>query len=178
MTDHTLFFYGTLMAPQILHRVIHGSPTPEKWQRDLLTFQPAVLHGYKRHRVRGADYPGIIMGEENLSGGAGAGVWGTVVSGLTDGDVYRLDLFEGSEYTKERVRVRVLRMETGEGKDDGRLREVLDGAGEGAEEGEEVDAVTYVYVAGRERLEDREWDFEEFKRDKLAWWVGADLSEL
>jgi hypothetical protein len=34
-----------------------------------------------------------------------------------------------------------------------------------------------VYTAGKDMLEDAEWDFESFKRDKLAWWVGADESE-
>jgi hypothetical protein len=33
-----------------------------------------------------------------------------------------------------------------------------------------------VYTAGKDMLEDAEWDFESFKRDKLAWWVGADES--
>ncbi|KAL4894498.1 hypothetical protein BDV59DRAFT_175582 [Aspergillus ambiguus] len=183
MGDHVLFFYGTLMAPQILHRVIHGSPNPQPWQRDLLTFKPAVLHGYRRHRVCGADYPGIVR-EDTGS------VLGTVVSGLTDGDVHRLDIFEGSEYGKQKVTVRVLRESLGhhDGTDDAHvpadpdtdkhLRDVLDAAGaEFADEGEGVEAVTYVYTAGREMLEDAEWDFEDFKKNKMAWWVAADESE-
>ncbi|EAU31268.1 predicted protein [Aspergillus terreus NIH2624] len=178
MGDHVMFFYGTLMAPQILHRVIHGSATPEPWQRALLTFKPAILHGYRRHRVLGADYPGIVSEE-------GGSVLGTVVSGLTDGDVHRLDIFEGVEYEKERVKVRVLREALGQhGNAEGthapadteqHLRDVLDAAGaEFADEGELVEAVTYVYVAGREELEDAEWDFEDFKRNKMAWWVNSD----
>ncbi|KAE8392619.1 hypothetical protein BDV23DRAFT_150723 [Aspergillus alliaceus] len=192
MGGNVLFFYGTLMAPQILYRVIHGSPNPEPWQKALLTFKPAILHGYRRHRVRGADYPGIVaVGQTTTEPGANASVdstayvLGTVVSGLTDGDIHRLDIFEGSEYEKGKVKVRVLqesldRQDVGlDGKDtDKHLRDVLDAAGaEFADEGEEVEAATYVYVAGRSRLEDGEWDFEAFKRDKMAWWVGADESE-
>jgi hypothetical protein len=181
------------MAPQILHRVIHGTPNPEPWQKAMLTFKPAILHGFRRHRVRGADYPGIVQVNKttttkldagsNIDGAAS--VLGTVVSGLTDGDIHRLDIFEGAEYEKEKVIVRVLResLDRGngglDGKDtDGHLRDVLDAAGaEFADEGEEVEAVTYVYLAGQGELEDGEWDFEAFKKDKMAWWVGADESE-
>lgn len=187
------------MAPQILHRVIHGRPDPEPWQKAMLSFKPAILHGYRRHRVRGADYPGIVpcpsnnpTGESESESGSGSAsasayVLGTVVSGLTDGDVHRLDVFEGSEYVKERVRVRVLaeslsvggRQEASIAKNpDRHLKDVLDAAGaEFADEREEVEALTYVYVAGQDRLEDAEWDFEAFKRDKMAWWVDADESE-
>ncbi|RHZ54682.1 gamma-glutamylcyclotransferase family protein [Aspergillus thermomutatus] len=180
---------GTLMAPEILHRVIHGRPEPEPWQKAMLSFKPAILHGYRRHRVRGADYPGIVPCPSNGSTeeSGNAAVLGTVVSGLTDGDVHRLDIFEGSEYVKERVRVRVLaeslsvggRQEASIAKNpDRHLKDVLDAAGaEFADEREEVEALTYVYVAGQDQLEDAEWDFEAFKRDKMAWWVGADESE-
>lgn len=184
------------MAPQILHRVIHGSPTPQQWQKDLIQFRPAILHDYRRHRVRYADYPGIIQAsllgsnpstaEEKESRPSGASVLGTVVSGLTDGDLHRLDIYEGPEYSREQVSVRILRealsednMDGGEGEDaDRHLKDVLEAAGaEFADEGEEVEAETYVWISGREMLEDAEWDFEAFKRDKMAWWVAADESE-
>ncbi|KAJ5442903.1 hypothetical protein N7491_000742 [Penicillium cf. griseofulvum] len=195
MGDHVLFFYGTLMAPQILHRVIHGQANPEPWQKAMLRFQPAILHGYRRHRVQGADYPGIVAVPETQSETektsapnphSGTSVMGTLVSGLTDGDIHRLDRFEGSEYEKKQVIVRTLRealggenKHVGEGvSDESRLREMLDATStECADEGEEVSAVTYVYTAGKDMLEDAEWDFESFKRDKMAWWVGADESE-
>lgn len=205
------------MAPQILHRVIHGRPDPEPWQKTLLTFQPAILHGYRRHRVRGADYPGIIpvrgavlsapesqsqsqsqlQGQGQAESTRPASVLGTLVSGLTDGDIHRLGIFEGSEYTLRPVKVRTLQESLGpvgtaatnssgnnaqqaEGNNpDGSLRDVLEAAGaEFADESDEdVEAVTYVYTAGERRLEDAEWDFESFKRDKMAWWVEANESE-
>ncbi|KAJ5803898.1 uncharacterized protein N7518_000201 [Penicillium psychrosexuale] len=194
MGDHVLFFYGTLMAPQILHRVIHGQANPEPWQKAMLRFQPAILQGYRRHRVQNADYPGIVAvpeteTESDLSApktSAETSVVGTLVSGLTDGDIHRLDRFEGSEYEKKRVTVRTLAAVVGgdhgnasEGAAENQLREMLNATtgAEVAAEGEEVSAMTYVYTAGEDMLEDSEWDFESFKRDKMAWWVQADESE-
>ncbi|KAJ5573759.1 disease resistance protein Aig2 [Penicillium hispanicum] len=193
MGDHVLFFYGTLMAPQILHRVIHGRPEPEHWQKAMLRFQPAVLHGYRRHRVRNADYPGIVpvskdassstTESESTRSSSNTSVLGTLVSGLTDGDVHRLDIYEGSEYAREHVKVRTLQESLHEGgkiasSTDGHLRDVLEAAGsEFADEADEVDAVTYVWISDKEDLEEAEWDFETFKRDKMPWWVEADESE-
>ncbi|KAJ5562973.1 hypothetical protein N7461_001734 [Penicillium sp. DV-2018c] len=194
MGEHVLFFYvqGTLMSPQILHRVIHGRTNPEPWQKAMLQIQPAILHGYGRHRVRGEDYPGIIPVAETKAQSPGTenslatSVVGSLVSGLTDGDVHRLDMFEGDQYEKMQVAVRTLHKEraqngspgVGDSGSDRGLRDVLDAAEEeAASEGEEVRAVTYVWTAGRDMLEDAEWDFETFKRDKMAWWVEADESQ-
>jgi hypothetical protein len=182
------------MAPQMLHRVIHGSPDPEPWQKALIRFQPALLHGYRRHRVRGADYPGIVAENEPESGSKSEGkppgsapetaVLGVLVYGLTDGDIHRLDKYEGSEYVKETVNVGALRAQSQEGAVEGdvtsemQLRDMLVATGSNvADEGEEVVAATYVWVAGKDRLEEMEWDFETFRRDKLAWWVKARESE-
>ncbi|KKA16587.1 Disease resistance protein Aig2 [Rasamsonia emersonii CBS 393.64] len=176
MTD----YIGTLMAPQILHRVIHGRSDPEPWQKALLTIKPAILHGYRRHRVRGADYPGIIPVTAKTSDGGspsqgtnepttttsdtGHSVLGTLVSGLTDGDIWRLDNFEGSDYEKRTVKVRVLRSAVGNDDDDAEnspskaeqsIHDVLDAArAQLADEGEEVEAMTYVWIGGEEALED------------------------
>lgn len=68
------------------------------------------------------------------------------MTGLSDADIYHLDMFEGSEYLRIRVKV-----ELPEGKQE---------------------AETYVYTAGDDCLEKREWDFEEFCREKLHRWVG------
>ncbi len=138
------------MAPPVLHRVIHGSPKPEPWQVSLLTFRPAILHDHCRHRVRNCDYPAITPE-------AGSTVRGTFVTGLTDGDLWRLDIFEGNEYARRKVRLRVLSTE--DGKED--------------EESEAVEAETYVWVAGEEKLEKGEWDFEAFRREKMSAWVGG-----
>ncbi|KAJ6107535.1 disease resistance protein Aig2 [Penicillium sp. IBT 18751x] len=178
MGDHVLFFYGTLMAPQVLHRVIHGRREPELWQKTMLRFQPAVLLGYRRHRVRGADYPGIVPASEAT---ARSSVLGTLVCGLTDGDVHRLDMYEGDEYTRDPVTVRVLGESIPGGNEsalEAHLKDVLNATEEKSKvEGDEVQAKTYVWVAGEGRLEDAEWDFETFKKDKMSWWVNADESQ-
>ncbi|KAJ5461467.1 uncharacterized protein N7458_003019 [Penicillium daleae] len=182
MGDHILFCYGTLMAPQMLHRVIHGSPDPEPWQKALIRFQPALLHGYRRHRVRGADYPGIVAENEPESDSK---------SEESPQDQRQkqqcwvsLYTYEGSEYVKETVNVGALRAQSQEGAVEGdvtsemQLRDMLVATGSNvADEGEEVVAATYVWVAGKDRLEEMEWDFETFRRDKLAWWVKARESE-
>jgi hypothetical protein len=86
---------------------------------------------------------------------------------LTEGDLYRLDIFEGDQYSRQKVKVQV-------------LRDV--GLDEAAEEGktevvEEVEAEAYVWEEGLETLEPQEWDFEEFKRDKMKAWMGMAESE-
>ncbi|CAG8001404.1 unnamed protein product [Penicillium olsonii] len=187
MGDHVLFFYGTLMAPQVLHNVIHGSANPEPWQKAMISIQPAILHEYRRHRVRDADYPAIVPVEktdENKTASestsdARTSVLGTLVSGLTDGDIFRLDLFEGSEYVKTNVTVRKLQMPDGQSSDLCKdPLTMLDAVRAGAsDEGEKVSAVTYVWVCDRDRLEEEEWDFETFMKEKIAWWASLPESE-
>lgn len=148
------FFYGTLMAPQVLHRVCHGSTAPDNpiyATHNLITY-PAILPAHRRHRVRHADYPAIIPH-------ADSSVRGTFVTGLTDSDIWRLDIFEGSEYERGKVKCKL-------------LKEVGDEKGEGNVEGEEVEAETYLWIAGEGRLEASEWDFGEFQREKMRFWVG------
>lgn len=44
-------------------------------------------------------------------------------------------------------------------------------------EGEEVDAESYIWIAGAGELESEEWDFAEFVRDKMSRWVGREAAE-
>jgi hypothetical protein len=163
--------------------------------------------------VRFADYPGIIpvastetetesdsdnklstLSASSASSAAPTStqntVLGILVTGLTEGDIHRLDKFEGPEYMHRKVTVRTLRTvkdaEAGEARDtpnDGdedHLKDVLDVASAenmSTSEGEEVDAMTYEWIGGTSRLEEAEWDFETFKKERMAWWVGADESE-
>ena len=137
------------MVREILHRVCYGAGQfkndPAKaLLASQLTIHPAILHDFCRHRVRFCDYPGIIPEK-------GHTVRGTYVTGLTDGDIYRLDYFEGDEYERRKVKVKLVN------------------EGEG---GKELEAETYVYIAGDETLEKMEWDFEEFRRERLHRWTG------
>lgn len=171
MTSHTAFFYGTLMAPPVLHRVIWGSqspPTPA--HASLLRIRPAILHAHRRHKVKRADYPAILPTPTSST----SSVRGTLVEGLTDGDVWRLDIFEGDEYARRKVKVRVL----GQGRKDGAFGEEgmgdLTQAEEDNVETEEVEAETYIWITGENRLEAEEWDFAEFVKEKMARWVGRE----
>lgn len=147
------------MAPQVLHRVCHGSTNPDNAiysQHNLKTY-PAILHGYRRHRVKDADYPAILACDR-------ASVRGTYVTGLTDADIWKLDIFEGDQYVRNDVKPRI-------------LSKAGDETGEGNVEGEEVDAETYVWIADPHELEDREWDFAVFQREKMRYWVGSEGAE-
>ncbi|KAF2113659.1 AIG2-like family-domain-containing protein [Lophiotrema nucula] len=163
--SHTAFFYGTLMAPQVLHRVIWGNTNPPQIQKDILHIRPAILHKFRRHKVRFADYPAIVPANSTGS------VRGTLVTGLTDGDIWRLDIFEGDEYERIKVKVRVLEQKE-EGMGDVELKE------EDNVEGEEVEAEVYAWIAGKNRLEPEEWDFGEFVREKLHRWAGREAEDV
>ncbi|KAL8686555.1 MAG: hypothetical protein Q9218_007025 [Villophora microphyllina] len=145
------------MEPLVLYRVIYGTPSPTSFQKSLLTIRPATLHDHRRHRVRFCDYPAIIPTDVSTN----TSVRGTYVRGLTDGDIFRLDTFEGWEYERRKVNIRILEKEGDEV------------TGEGNVEGEEVEVETYVWIAGEKHLEEGEWDFGEFRREKLGSWVDA-----
>lgn len=137
------------MAPQVLYRVLFGTTQPSPSKTSRLVIVPALLPQYTRRRVLDCDYPAIIPSAE-----AGACVRGTYVRGLTADDQWRLDLFEGSQYNRIKARPRLL-----DGKES---------------EGEEVETETYVWAEDESELEVREWDFEEFRKEKMRRWVVND----
>ncbi|KAJ4293374.1 hypothetical protein N0V90_008657 [Kalmusia sp. IMI 367209] len=173
MGTHTAFFYGTLMAPAVLHRVIWGQSTPPTpAHASLLHIRPAILHAHQRHKVRYADYPAVRPSTSSSS------VRGTLVTGLTDGDIWRLDIFEGDQYTRRRVKVRVLQQTSQKGGDaKGGIGNVQQKEEDNVE-GAEVEAETYIWTAPAKELEDEEWDFSEFVRDKMQRWVGREAADM
>ena len=104
--------------------------------------------------MRGCDYPAIVPDDRRGHDAAEGCVRGTFVEGLTDGDMWRLDVFEGGEYVRRKVVCKILGVE-----------------GEGEEE--EVEAETYIWREEEDGLESGEWDFEEFRREKMGRWVGG-----
>lgn len=158
------------MVPQVLFRVCYRTPFPTPSQASHLIFQPAILPGYVRRKVRHCDYPGITPAA------APAYVRGTYVDGLTDEDMWRLGIFEGSEYERRKVKVRLLSQGgvSRETRVNGEIHGLLE---ECVEEEREVETETYVYIAGDARLEEGEWNFAEFKRDKMKRWAGVDEHE-
>ncbi|KAF7336651.1 hypothetical protein MVEN_02099800 [Mycena venus] len=104
MAPASAFFYGTLMHPKILKRVIGNDGSH-------LQICQAALLNFTRHKVKSADYPGIIpysqgkvFFDHELDREA-CSVRGTMVTGLTKSDLQRLDIFEGPEYDREKVSV-------------------------------------------------------------------------
>ncbi|KAF2727855.1 hypothetical protein EJ04DRAFT_517006 [Polyplosphaeria fusca] len=165
--SHTAFFYGTLMAPPVLHRVIWGNTSPPQALRDLIHIRPAILHGFQRHKVKHADYPAIIPAHDSFS------VRGTLVTGLTDGDIWRLDIFEGYEYKRRKVTAKLLKQTNGKEEGMGDLLQKE----EDNSEGEDMEAEVYVWVAGIKRLELEEWDFSEFVQEKMHRWAGREAEK-
>ncbi|RSM15363.1 hypothetical protein BHE90_005536 [Fusarium euwallaceae] len=144
--DNTAFFYGTLMAPEVFFSVCYGHKDPPKVIKDLHTFTPAILEGYCRHRVQWADYPGVIAEK-------GHTVLGIYATGLTDANVDKLDTFEGSEYTKTAVQVKLVKKD-----------------GDKTSEGETKQTSVYVFNTPS-YLEKVEWDFEKFRKEKMQSWT-------
>lgn len=143
------------MIPQVLYRVCYGTSNPPPYLAALLRISPAILPAYNRRKVRFCDYPAVVPSP------APSSVRGTYVRGLTDVDILRLDIFEGSQYVRKKVKVML-------------LAEVGEEDGTGNVEGREVEAETYLWKKGEDMLEDGEWDFAEFKREKLVNWVDVD----
>ncbi|CAN8095429.1 unnamed protein product [Discula destructiva] len=138
------------MEPQVFYSVCYNNRDPSTDVKARHTFVPAVLHDYCRHRVKYADYPGMVEDP-------GHSVFGMVVSGITKANLERLDFFEGSQYDRRVVRPKL-------------LTKVGDEKGEGNVEGKQVVTESYIFVDQKE-LDLREWDFAEFKRDKLTKWT-------
>jgi len=138
------------MVPAVFYTVCYGTKLIPQAIQALHTFTPAILHGYCRRRVEFADYPGITEDSEHK-------VFGIFATGLTKANMQRLDMFEGPGYERRTVTVKL-------------LDKVGDVHGNGQVEGEERSAQVYVYL-NKVELEDREWDLEEFRRDKLQSWT-------
>lgn len=136
------------MAPEVFYTVCYGNSKPHQVIKDLHTFTPAVLDGYCRHRVRYADYPGVIAEE-------GHSVLGIYATGLTDANLAKLDYFEGSQYYKETVKVKLAK--DGDATKGDKYRET----------------VVYVFNAPDD-LEKKEWDFEQFRKEKMKLWTRGD----
>lgn len=143
------------MAPEILNRVIYGSSNHPATS---LTITPALLPDYCRHRVRFADYPAIISEP-------GHTVRGTFVTGLTPSNMQSLDYFEGSQYERKIVTVKILTP-----KDKEHVHGVSTIMAEAVETGEQREAQTYVFT-DLKYLEKGEWDFAFFRREKLRNWA-------
>ncbi|GAA99426.1 uncharacterized protein L969DRAFT_86671 [Mixia osmundae IAM 14324] len=173
-----LFFYGTLMHPGVLERVIGHAV-------DKLTFTDAVLYEHTRHHVRHADYPAVIpiQSAQKLIGRAldreEASVRGTIVQGLSPSDVDLLDVFEGDEYVRRTVQAHILSAaRTGAIKGAEALVPLLSPIDLSQATQDQTQSVdVYLWSASVDRLESGLWDFAAFLKDKSHRWVGTSQDE-
>ncbi|KAG1895386.1 uncharacterized protein F5891DRAFT_1059173 [Suillus fuscotomentosus] len=171
------FFYGTLMHPEILKRVIGNDGSQ-------LQMCPALLPDYTRHQLKNEDYPGILpysqsraMFDHDLNSEEKS-VRGSLVTGLSDADVQLLDIFEGDQYTRELVSVYPL----------GPLANIRDippievksllpttphPIPVPSELANPVEVNTYVWCFPSSDLRAQLWTFEEFVNFNAWKWIGS-----
>ncbi|KAF6757290.1 hypothetical protein DFP72DRAFT_809609 [Ephemerocybe angulata] len=177
---YTAFFYGTLMHPRILTKVIHNGGGH-------LEICPAVLLDHTRHRVKNAEYPGVVpyergrqlfsrdLEQEERS------VRGTLVRGLTLTDIGHLDIFEGDEYERLSVSVHPLaafnELSTGSSSADSLIPQHATPLPPVQELPEAIDVHTYIFQDLR-FLEPTLWSWDEFvKKNAWKWYAGAPEAE-
>ncbi|KAF9141139.1 hypothetical protein BG015_001379 [Linnemannia schmuckeri] len=156
MTDpHPCFFYGSLMSTRVLNSVTRPGP-----EANLYTV-PAAIRGYVRYSYHNEPYPGMIATKEE-----GCIVEGLLVFGHSLMDRFRLDQFEGSEYTREILSVKVLAPVPGD-------FNVMNGKKPLAA-GDVIQSYVYVFTGPHAHLDQsRPWDYEAFKRDHLELWMST-----
>jgi len=172
------FFYGALMHPKILKRVLHNDATH-------LKICPSLLSAYMRHKVKDADYPAILPSERSkaLLGrkltSEENSVRGTLVSGLTAEDVSLLDVFEGDQYVRLQVLVHPLGpfapipidAGTSGAVEDSLIPADLPPLPSASKLEQTVPAQTYAWGQDDSYLDNELWSFDEFVR-KNAWrWI-------
>ncbi|KAH9963108.1 hypothetical protein BJV74DRAFT_870917 [Russula compacta] len=174
------FFYGTLMHPKILKRVLKNDASH-------LRFCPAILTDYTRHKVKFADFPAILPYEQSKTllerelTPEGNCVRGTVVTGLTAEDISFLDVFEGTAYVRVQVSVHPLgplkviptdaAAATSEAVGESLIPTSLPTLQLASELAQRIPAETYVWCLDSNTLEKELWSFDEFV-EKNAWkWI-------
>jgi gamma-glutamylcyclotransferase (GGCT)/AIG2-like uncharacterized protein YtfP len=96
-SSSSLFVYGTLMAPEVVHLLLDRNPPHE----------PARLPGFVRHPVLSKVYPGMVAAIPQATDRTAA-VQGMLYTHLTPGEMKRLDWYEGTAYTRIEVQVQTV----------------------------------------------------------------------
>ena len=92
MTDtRNVFTYGSLMFPIVWDRVVQGRYRSSE----------ATIHGFQRLRIRGEQYPALIIYPN-----AGS-LSGRVYFDVSASDIARLDHFETSDYARVAIAVTI-----------------------------------------------------------------------
>ncbi|KAG1729660.1 uncharacterized protein EDB91DRAFT_1159188 [Suillus paluster] len=171
------FFYGTLMHPEILKRVIGNDGNQ-------LQMCSALLLDYTRHQVKDEDYPAILpysqsrtMFDHDLDFEEKS-VRGSLVTGLSEEDIRLLDVFEGNQYTREVVSVYPLAPLAN-------IRDIPPIEVKSlvpatsppipilSSLANTVEADTYVWCLSSSELWAQLWSFEEFVKHNAWKWVGS-----
>ncbi|CAE6528091.1 unnamed protein product [Rhizoctonia solani] len=170
-TTVSAFFYGTLMHPAVLKRVIGNDASH-------LQAAPAVLMSFTRHHVRNCDYPaivpdnvGAVLLKRELNRDEKC-VRGVIISGLRPEEVACLDIFEGDEYNRIETEVHpIVPLAT----ISSTLTQTLLSASSDlpAELPPALKVETYVWAAGTSRLEPVLWEYGTFVKEKLWKWAGS-----
>ncbi|KEP51178.1 aminotransferase [Rhizoctonia solani 123E] len=165
------FFYGTLMHPAVLRRVVGNDASH-------LRAAPAVLMSFTRHHVRSCDYPAIVpynVGAVLLNRELNRDercVRGVIISGLRPEDVACLDIFEGDEYN--RITVEAHPIVPLAPISPTFTQTLLSASSElPAELPPTLKVETYVWIAGTSRLEPMIWEYDTFVKEKLWKWAGS-----
>lgn len=77
-----IFVYGSLMYDEVWYKIVQGFHQKIK----------AEIVGYKRLKIKNADYPGLITGEGIVEG--------LVWLNVSQSNIDKLDLFEGEFYQR------------------------------------------------------------------------------
>ncbi|THH15689.1 hypothetical protein EW146_g4815 [Bondarzewia mesenterica] len=178
------FFYGTLLHPKILKRVIGNDGGH-------LEVCPAVLMDHTRHHIKHADYPAVIpyeksskLFERDLSYEERS-VRGTLVTGLTKSDIDLLDIFEGDEYTRTPVSVHPLAPFKPLSSSEAQMDEVESSVAPPtvpqlppiSELAPVVFAETYIWTLRVSDLKKSLWSYETFIKENAWKWVGTNAEE-
>lgn len=123
MSSH-VFAYGSLMSPPIWQRVVRGSYLSAR----------AVAGGHARYAIKDETYPGMVPQD-------GSSVTGMLYFEVSQEDIAALDTFEGDEYRRASIPVRL-------------------------DSGETVQADTYIYLPA-EKLSESPWLPEAFQMERF-----------
>ncbi|KAI9207013.1 Butirosin biosynthesis, BtrG-like protein [Polychytrium aggregatum] len=137
-TPRPVFCYGTLMSPEIWGNTMtqFGSGLDARLPDGV----PAQLMDFRRHRIIGAQYPGIIPAK-------GHSVRGRLTYVGNHEHVKVLDFFEGADYERTTVAVVIL---------------------DGPNTGTQVEADVYVWIGGLECIGPGDWDADKFLRSQAS----------
>lgn len=134
----SLFVYGTLMAPEVLHTLLEGTVN----YSSSLETKTGWLRGYQRFPVREHVYPGIVPFENDQC----IGVRGLVLFHLTQRQIRILDWFEDVQYERRQVTVELM--------DDGQMKQLCQ-------------TYVWINPQDELHLDRGDWDYEMFRHVHL-----------